>query len=151
MKHPAVQYTIEGANSCPCHLAMFHPNVMQITQILRKSAEEIANECQVHQDKQQMVPIHLLEIEHFCLFKVLMRRICTGFMWSHEGTHLFNKVELERISHPSEIWVERQNLIEKSFSINNFFKKQAFFSYWVNFFCHFHQPFLIQYFKMQIK
>lgn len=55
-------------------------------------------------------------------------------MWSHEGTHLFNKVELERISHPSEIWVERQNLIEKSFSINNFFKKQAFFSYWVNFF-----------------
>lgn len=50
-------------------------------------------------------------------------------MWSrHEGTHLFNKVELERISHPSEIWVERQNLIEKSFSINNFFLKQAFFS-----------------------
>lgn len=48
-------------------------------------------------------------------------------MWSHEGTHLFNKAELELISHPSEIWVERQNLIEKSFSINNFFFKASIF------------------------
>lgn len=48
-------------------------------------------------------------------------------MWSHEGTHLFNKVELELISHPSEIWVERQNLIEKSFSINNLFFKASIF------------------------